>query len=97
MAADMCVVTSQPAWIADYLVLSICMFLVGREMKDVFLWILSFVGMLAVPVYLSRSFIGTMIDEVRKAFGPGTVMTILAFLMLPLAYFMSVLKKRRQE
>ncbi len=96
MAADMCVATRQPAWVADYLVLSICMFLIGREMKNVFLWILSIVGMLAVPVYLSRSFIGTMIDEVRKAFGPGTMMTILAFLMLPLAYFMSVLKKRRQ-
>jgi hypothetical protein len=97
MAIPMCLLTRHPAWGADYVIVSFILFLVGREMKNIFLWVLSVLGMLAMPLYLSRSVIGTMIEEVRKAFGPGTVMTILAFLMLPLAYFMSVLKKRRQE
>src|SRR6267142_442566 len=93
MAAGMCLATRHPAWIADYLVVTICMFLVGREFRNVFLWVLSVFGLLAVPLYLARN----QIDQIRRIFGPGTVTTMLAFLMLPVAYFMSVLKKRRQR
>jgi hypothetical protein len=97
MAALMCLATHHTAWAVDYMVLTICMFLVGRELRNVLLWVLSVLGMSAVPIYFGRNLIGELIDEVRQAFGPGTVMTMLAFLMLPLAYFMSVMKKRRQE
>jgi hypothetical protein len=89
--------TRHPAWAADYAVVSIGMFFAGRELRNVFLWTLSVLGMAAAPLYLARNPLGTWIAEVRQLFGPGTVMTILAFLTLPLAYFMSVLKKRRKQ
>ncbi|HWZ43550.1 MAG TPA: hypothetical protein VNW97_08725, partial [Candidatus Saccharimonadales bacterium] len=86
----------RPGWAADYVVLVVCMFLAARALKNVFLWTLSVLGMLAAPLYLARNPLGSLTLELRRVFGFGTLMTMFAFLMLPLAYCMSVMKKRRQ-
>jgi hypothetical protein len=85
-----------PDWAADYLVLVLCVFLAGRALKDAFLWTLSVLGMLVTLLYLARSPLGSLITELRRAFGFGTLMIMFAFLMLPMAYCISALKKRRQ-
>ena len=92
----MCLAGQQPVWAADYLVLVVCVFLAARALRNAFLWTLSVLGMLAAPLYLARSPVGSFIAELRRAFGFGTLLTMFAFLMLPLAYCMSVMKKRRQ-
>ncbi|MBZ5521953.1 MAG: hypothetical protein LAP21_06900 [Acidobacteriia bacterium] len=92
----MWLVGHQPEWVADYLVLVVCMFFAGKALKNAFLWTLSVLGMLAAPLYLARSPLGSVIMELRRVFGFGTLMTMFAFLMLPMAYCMSVMKKGRQ-
>lgn len=90
------VATHKPVWIADYLLLTVCLFFAARALKDAFLWTLSVLGMLAIPLYLARTPLAVLMADLRRTFGFGTMMTMLAFLMLPLGYFMSMLKKRRQ-
>jgi hypothetical protein len=97
LAAVMCL-NGAPrwAWRSDYVIVIIGLFCAGRFLKNVVLWILSLLGTLAAPLYLARNQLAFLAGEFRGIASPGLLATMLAFLMLPLAYFLSVFKKRRQ-
>jgi hypothetical protein len=68
----------------------------GRFLGNGFLSSLSLLGTVALPLYLARSQIVSVLTGSRRIFSSGLLAMALAFATLPLAYFMSVLKKRRR-
>lgn len=96
LTSVMCLVSHHRAWGADYLIVIIGLFCAGRFLKNSALWGLALFGAMAGPLYLSRQQLVSAGKQFRHMLSSGLLVTILAFFMLPLAYYMSVLKKRRQ-
>ncbi len=85
------------AWGVDYLIVIVALFLAGRFLENGFLWKLSLSGIVAAPLYLARNQFLSAAKEFRRMINMGLSLTILAFLLLPLAYFLSSLKTRRRR
>lgn len=97
LSAMMCISSlHQFAWGIDYLLVIIGLFTVGRLLRNRFLWILSLSGTVAAPLYLARNQFLSAATELRQKISLGLSLTTLAFLLLPLAYFLSSLKTRRR-
>lgn len=85
------------AWGIDYFLVITVLLLAGRFLENGFLWMLSLSGILAAPLYLARNQLLSATAELRRIVNKGLLLTIIAFLLLPLAYFLSSLKTRQRR
>jgi hypothetical protein len=98
VSAVMYTTSSHPvAWGVDYFLAAAGVFLAGRFLQNRFLATSAVLGILGAALYLLRTPIASLAAAFRRIINFGLLVTILAFLLLPLAYFLSVLRARRRE
>lgn len=84
-------------WGVDYLVTAVALLTAGWFMQNGSLFALALLGTLAVPLYLVRTALFFVAAGFRRVISLGLLMMVLAFLLLPIAYCLSILKMRRRE
>ena len=98
LAAAMRWVSPNPtAWGVDYCVVLIGLLAAARLLNSGFLFTVFVSGTLAVPAYFARVRLASLAFGARRWISSGVAMTTLAFLLLPLAYYLSALKMRRRD
>jgi hypothetical protein len=96
-AVMFCAPPHHRAWGVDYLITTILVLLAGWFLQNGFLLVLSLSGALVLPLYFARTQLMSVAAGFRRVVSSGLLVMIVAFLLLPLAYFLSSLKMRRRE
>ena len=84
------------AWGSDYFITVTSLFFAARFLGNSFLSTLAVFGVVGGALYLARNQLVSVAAEVRREINFGLLVTLLAFLILPIAFFLSVLKVRRR-
>jgi len=85
------------AWSVDYFAVLVGLFMAGRFLKIRYLLALFVLGSVFTLAYVAWREMLTVAYALRRLFNSGVLMTALAFLLLPLAYYLSTLKMRKRE
>ena len=84
-------------WSIDYFITAAGLLAIGKALKDHSLSNCAGIGLLAGAFYLIRKPLGSAAMAFSQIVNFGLLATVLAFLILPLAYFLSILRLRRRE
>lgn len=85
------------AWGVDYLIVVIVLFFAGWFLQHRFLSMLAVFGVLGGALYLARRQLISIASEFYRVVDFGLLSTVMAFLILPLAYLVSVVRVRKRQ
>lgn len=92
-----CLSPDRLVWGIDYLIVITALFLAGWFLEHRFLSMLAVFGVLGSALYLTRNQLISIASEFHRLVDFGLLATVMAFLILPLAYLVSVVRVRRRE
>lgn len=91
-----CLSSYHLAWGADYIIVIVGLSVAGWFLEHGLLRTLAAYGVLGGALYLTRSQLIFVASELRRLINGGWLATAMAFLILPFAYFLSVVRARRR-
>lgn len=92
-----CTAPDHLGWAVNYFIAAASLYFAARFLGNNFLLTLAVSGVVGGVLYLARNQLVSVAVEIRRVVNFGLLVMMLAFLILPLAFSLSVIKMRRRK